>query len=219
MSNLKIEMLIDALKKGDDEKRRYAAEDLGDLKIRESIPFLVEALRDSSVAVQEAVVDSLISIGGKEVCESIISLLDDDDASVRNLAREVFEGMGDVVLEYCDRLYLSTSHDLRKIAIDTLGKIESTKYSKSFATILKALDDTHINVVQAACEALGKLNSEQAVEFLKKHIGRHPWIDATIFLSLGRIGTCEAREILEKIDSDTLSPEAAFALKVALEMV
>ena len=219
MPDLEIKTLIDELKNGNDEERRYAAEDLGELRLKEAVPHLVEALRDNSVAVQEAAVDSLISIGGKEVCEAVIPLLDDDDASVRNLAREVFEGMGDVVLEYCDRLYLSSSHDLRKIAIDTLGKIESTKYCKYLETVLKALDDEHINVIQAACEALGKLGSEEAVEPLKKHLGKHPWIDSTIFLSLGRIGTYEAREILEKIDPDTLSPEAAFALKVALEMV
>lgn len=214
-----IKQLIKDLQSDDEETRRYAAEDMGDTREPEVIPFLVKALFDPSVAVQEAAVDSLIAIGGEKVCESVIPLLDNDDAAVRNLAREVFEGVGVIAIDFAVKLYDSKSHDLRKIAIDTLGKIEETKYCNALETVFKALDDEHINVVQAACEALGKLNCEEAVEQLVNHLGIHPWVDATIFLSLGRIGTFEAKEALEKINPENLSQEAAYALKIALEMV
>ncbi len=219
MDETNITQLINDLKNGNDEERRYAAEDLGDSGNEEAIYPLVEALNDKSVAVQEAAVDALISIGGEKVCQAVTPLLDSDNAKIRNLAREVFEGLGEVAVSCCLRLYESNSHDLRKIAVDTLGKIENPKENKVFDTIIKALDDSHINVVQAACEALGKIGREEAIEHLVKHIGIHPWVDSTIFLSLGKIGSYEAKQALKSVDSGKLSPEAEYALKVALEMV
>ncbi len=211
--------LLEELANGNAEERRFAAEDLGDLEDPAAIDALVTALGDNDVAVREAAADALISIGGSAVCQAVVPLLDHDEAPVRNLALEVFERLRAGAIDACIELYSSPSHDLRKIAVDTLGKIEEARESEGFATLVAALDDPHINVASAACEALGRLGGEEAVKALTEHIGRHSWMDSTIFLSLARIGTQEARDALEGIHEQGLAPDACHALRAAREIV
>lgn len=211
--------LLEELAAGTAEDRRFAAEDLGDMGDPRAVDALVTALRDEDVAVREAVAEALISIGGATVCQAVVPLLDDEDAPVRNLALEVFERLRSESIDACIGLYSSSSHDLRKIAVDTLGKIEETRESEGFVTLISALDDPHVNVATAACEALGRLGGEGAVSALLEHIGRHPWMDSTIFLSLARIGSREARDALERVEERGLEPEARYALKAARETV
>ncbi|WP_457574500.1 HEAT repeat domain-containing protein [Desulfolithobacter sp.] len=199
--------------------RRYAAEDLGDSGRQEAVPALAETLRDPEVAVREAAANALIQIGGEAVCQEMIPLLDDEKASVRNLALEVFEQMKPIAIPFCIELYGSSSHDLRKIAIDTLGKIEETRETLGFKTLMEALEDPHVNVATAACEALGRLGSDEAVHALSHHMGRHPWMDATIILSLARIGSATARQALSDIDPDSLDPASRYALQEAISMI
>ena len=117
----------------DEADRRYAAEDLGELRNPAAIPKLVKTLRDPVIAVREAAADALINIGGEKVCEAIVPLLDHDDATLRNLALEVLERLHADSIEACIELYNSESNDLRKVAIDTLGKIEEVReHEKAF---------------------------------------------------------------------------------------
>ncbi|MDQ7087336.1 MAG: HEAT repeat domain-containing protein [Acidobacteriota bacterium] len=221
MTEPTFEELLQQLSDPDEETRRFAAEDLGDLHNPEAIDPLVAALTDSAVAVREAAVQALIAIGGETVARRVAPLLDHPEAPVRNSALEVFESLRVDAIAPAADLYLSStdSHDLRKIAVDTLGKIDQTKESKAFATLLQALDDPHINVATAACEALGRVGGDEAVEALTSHIGRHPWMDGTIFLALTTIGSDKAREALEQIDETTLEPQAVFALQEARSLV
>ena len=211
--------LMEELANGSAEERRFAAEDLGDLGDSRAIVPLATALRDQDVAVREAAADALVSIGGTTVCQAVVPLLDDDDTPVRNLALEVFERLRAQAIPACIELYSSPSHDLRKIAVDTLGKIEETRGTEGFSILVAALDDPHLNVASAACEALGRLGGEDSVDALVKHLGRHPWMDSTIFLSLARIGTQEARDALEAINKEEFGPEARYALRAAREMM
>jgi len=213
-----LEEMLEELANGDEEERRFAAEDLGDIGDPAAVAGLVAALRDHVVAVREAAADALIAIGGDLVCQAVLPLLDDDDATVRNLALEVFERLWARAIPACIELYSSPSHDLRKIAVDTLGKIEETRDTEGIAVLVSALDDPHINVATAACEALGRLGGKEAVKALSGHLGRHPWMDSSIFLSLAKIGSQEAREALQKVREGGLQPEAAYALRAAREM-
>ena len=218
MSEPTLDELLEKLVNGDDEIRRFAAEDLGDTGDPAAVPGLVEALRDDSVAVRESAADALISIGGELACQAMVPLLDDDDTAVRNMAIEVLQRLWVDAIPTCIELYASSSHDLRKIAVDTLGKIEETRKSEGFTTLVSALDDPHINVAIAACEALGRLGGKEAIKALVNHLGRHPWMDSTIFLSLAKIGSPEAREELQKVNEERLESHALYALKAAREM-
>jgi len=219
MDKSTLEELLANLANGDEEVRRFAAEDLGDKGDPAAVPGLAAALWDPAVAVREAAAEALIAIGGDPVCKAMLPLLGNDDATVRNLALEVFERLKSAAIPACIELYSSGSHDLRKIAMDTLGKIEETRNTEGYATLISALDDPHINVAAAACEALGRLGGKEGIRALSGHIGRHSWTDSTIFFSLAKIGSAEAREVLHKVKVEDLPPEAAYALRAAKEAV
>ncbi len=219
MNEPTLEEMLEELVNGGEEIRRFAAEELGETGDSDAVPGLTAALRDDSVAVREAAADALIAIGGEPVCHAILPLLDDDDAAVRNLALEVFQRLWAHAIPACIELYASSSHDLRKIAVDTLGKIEETRKSEGFSTLVSALDDPNINVAQAACEALGRIGGKDAVKALADHVGRHAWMDSTIFLSLAEIGSPEAKKELEKVRPEKLEPDVLYALKAAREMI
>ena len=219
MNEPTLEKMLEELVNGGEEIRRFAAEELGETGDSDAVPGLTAALRDDSVAVREAAADALIAIGGEPVCHAMLPLLDDDDAAVRNLALEVFQRLWAHAIPACIELYASSSHDLRKIAVDTLGKIEETRKSEGFSTLVSALDDPNINVAQAACEALGRIGGKDAVKALADHVGRHAWMDSTIFLSLAKIGSPEAKKELEKVRPEKLEPDILYALKAAREMI
>ncbi len=218
MAEPTLQELLEELAGSDAEARRYAAEDLGDLGDPAAVEALVGALRDPAVAVREAAAEALIAIGGEAVCRAVLPLLDDDDSAVRNLALEVFEKLRVEAIPASIELYGSASHDLRKIAVDTLGKIEETRETEGYGLLLRALDDPHINVAAAAAEALGRLGGSAAITALGGAVGRHPWLDATIFLSLARIGTPEAVAKLAEIEVEELSGDARYALRAAREI-
>ncbi len=214
-----VEQLLQELAQGDETTRRYAAEDLGDAGDASAVAGLVAALRDPAISVREAAADALSSIGGEAVCRAVVPLLDDDDSAVRNLALEVFEKLGESAEAACVELYDSPSHDLRKIAVDTLGKILDREEGDGFAVLMRALDDPHINVASAACEALGRIGGEKAASALKERIGRHSWMDATIFVSIVKTDARVAREALSAVQEDELQPEALYALRAARSML
>ncbi len=211
--------LLQDLSAGDEATRRYAAEDLGDAGEASAVPALVAALRDPAVAVREAAADALLSIGGEGVCREIVALLDDDDSAVRNLALEIFEQLDELAVAACIRLYQSPSHDLRKISVDTLGKILTSPEGEGFDILVRALEDPHINVASAACEALGQVGGEKAAAALQESIGRHPWMDATIFVSIVKTAAPSARDVLDSVQEQGLQPEAVFALRAAKGML
>ncbi len=219
MNEPSLKELLRDLKEGDEADRRYAAEDLGDLQNPIAVPALAKALRDKAVSVREAAVDALISIGGEKVCEEMVKLLDDDNSAVRNAALEVFERLRATAIPYCIELYKSDSHDLRKIAVDTLGKIEETKGTEGYNILIEALNDKHINVAQAACEALGKLAEENVVDVFSKHFGKHSWMDSTILLSLVKIGTPDAKKFILSLNPKELNPEVVFTLNAVKTMI
>jgi len=60
----KITQLLEALKSPDTTVKKYAIEDLGELKDEKAVEPLISLLNDEEVAVQEAAAESLIKIGG-----------------------------------------------------------------------------------------------------------------------------------------------------------
>ena len=212
------EELLEELASGDEESRRFAAEDLGDHGDPAAVPALCEALRDPAVAVREAAADALMAIGGEAVCRHMVPLLDDEDCVVRNLAVEVFERLRQMAIPVCLELYRSPSPDLRKIAVDTLGHIEETRESEGYALLHSALDDEHVNVAAAAIEALGRLGGSGVEAEIGRRVGRHPWLDAVIFFSLARLGTPAARKLLADVEPAGLEAQAAYAWQAACEI-
>ncbi|MBW1722615.1 MAG: HEAT repeat domain-containing protein [Deltaproteobacteria bacterium] len=210
--------LLKDLRSEEESDRRYAVEDLGDLGDPAAIPVLVKALEDEAVAVREAAADSLIAIGGKEVCEQVLPLLSSDDARIRNYATEILEQVGAEAVEGLIRLLGDSSPDVRKFSLDVLGKIGELSEIRAIKDIGSLLDDENVNVASAAAEALGRIGDPSAVPVLVKHLSGEPWLQCNILSALSQIGGEEVRKVFLGIDPERLAPEARYYYDMAKHM-
>ncbi|MBW1735103.1 MAG: HEAT repeat domain-containing protein [Deltaproteobacteria bacterium] len=214
-----IDELLNDLKSGDDADRRYAAEDLGDLGDPAAVPALVKALEDPVVAVREAAVESLIIIGGREVCKQVIPLLDSDAASVRNYAIEILEQIGPDAVEDLIAICDSPSSDMRKFAMDILGKIGELSDVDAFGAIASRLKDENINVAGAAAEALGRLGNPAAIPVLAELLDGEPWLQCNALNAIAQIGGKAARQVISDMDPERLAPEVKIYYDMARGML
>ena len=200
------DLLITQLASLDSAIRRYAAEDLGDLHDAQAVPALVDAVRDPEVAVREAAVNALVVIGGKAVPEQVAPLLETEDVALRNYAIEVLERVGpesiDVLVAACN----STSPDVRKSALDILGKVARGCAGKCLEAVAAHLCDANPNVAGSAAEALGHIGDSRATPYLAEHLGGPPWMQLCVFSALSQIGEEEALKALSSVDVGKLSP-------------
>jgi len=214
-----VDDLLKELQSEDEADRRYAAEDLGDLGDKEAIPGLVKALQDPVIAVREAAADALVTIGGKEVAEQVVPLLDSDDAWLRNYAAEILEQIGPDAVEPLRSLCKSDSNDLKKFAVDILGRIGEVNELDVFEEITELLDDENVNVAGAAAEALGRIGDPAVIPLLAEHLNGPPWLQCNIIHALCQIGGDGARAVIESIDPDSLAQEANPYYEMALAML
>ncbi len=213
------EKLLEQLVSPDETERRYAAEDLAEFKDEGVIGALIKAVEDPVRAVCEAAVESLIAIGGAEVCRSAIPLLPSEDARVRNYAIEILEKVGDTDLEAIIMLLKDDDHDVRKFASDILGFLVEIGGEDAFLPLAKTLEDESLNVAAAAAEALGRLGNPKAIPFLLRQLQRESWMQCNVIGAIAEIGGPGAIEALSNISRAELTEEALYYLETALQML
>ena len=212
------DLLIEQLASLDPTTRRYAAEDLGDLHDARAVPALVEAVRDPEVAVREAAVDALVAIGGQAVSEHVAPLLETEDVALRNYAIEILERVGpesiDVLVAACN----SASPDVRKSALDILGKVARGCAGKCLEAVAALLCDDNPNVAGSAAEALGHMGDSRAIPYLTNHLGDPPWMQLCVFSALSQIGGETALKALSSADVGQMSPFTKHFYDTALKV-
>jgi len=181
------------------EKRLEAAEGLAATKDPAANIALVAALGDKSKGVQDAAMRALIEIGGGDVARIMASLIGNDDIAMRNLAAKVLISIGEPAVRYLIPYLRDSSKDVRKFAVDILGRIGSEEPLFELFPLLK---DSDPNVRNATVEALGLIGSEDATLPLCDAFIRDPSIMSCTADALGRIGDTRAlvhlRESLSK---------------------
>ena len=215
--NLDIKQLIEELQSEDEADRRYAAEDLGELGAAEAIPHLVKALEDPSVGVREAATDALIAIGGEEVVRAVIPLLYSENPPLRNYATEILEHTGKDAPGEIMKLCESPSVDVRKFALDILGKIGEVQRLESLEPIIRCLQDEDVNVAGAAAEALGKIGDPEVIPILTRLLDDKLWLQCNAINAIAQIGGKRAEQALESVQVETLSNEARYFYQMAME--
>ncbi len=198
----RLDQLIQDLSNGDEATRRFAIEDLGDLRDARGIPPLVELLSNASAGIRERVVDSLSSIGkveGEAVVLAMLPALRSEDTPLRNAACEVLRNVGEPSVTHLGKLLGDDDKDVRKFAVDVLALIASPSAGE---TLTKALDDMNINVAAAAAEALGQIRCGPAVEALTASLQANNWVRCSVARSLGQIGGPEALRSLNNLVGD-----------------
>ena len=215
--------IITALASLNESDRCYALEDLQQLNDPTIVPYMVNALEDHSVRVRETAVESLIKVGGTPVAEAAAALLSSENVPLRNAAIEVLEMLGSPAVSVLEKYICSPSVDIRKFAIDTLGKLLSqagTVTPSVLGLLIASLSDQDGNVAGAAAEALGMTKNDLAVPSLVKQIfgeNQSTWLQCNIIVALSRISSEQSLQAIREIDDTRLSGAAKTYIEMALK--
>jgi len=136
------------------DARAWAARDLR--QYPESWQELAGALgHDAHPAVREAILSSLVSIGGKHVAAELAGFLRSEDAALRSAVIEVLSDLPDEMAALIDGLLGDADSDVRLFAVDIL---RDCRHESTPEWLLRVVEhDPHINVVVGALEAFGNV--------------------------------------------------------------
>ncbi|MCD6459820.1 HEAT repeat domain-containing protein [bacterium] len=194
----KLQQLLSELNSSDAVTRKYAAEDLGELKNKKAIKPLIALFDDYEKTVQEASVEALKQIGGRETVAAVSPLLRSEKAPSRNFAADILVEIGNSSIKELGELIHDHDHDVRKFAVDILGLIGSEEATEQ---IIKALNDPHINVVCGAVEALGNIGDNNALKALINLLGKadDSWLKFMLVESIGKLKNASSLKVLHKM--------------------
>lgn len=131
----------------------------------------------------------------------IVKYISSEDISVRNLAGETLVKIGDkAVKPLVDYLVKSNNFDDKKFIIDILGLIGDQSVSTNIKTELKNTTDD--NVKLACIETLGNLKDPGAVELLMQSYRDNELFKPSVIEALGKIGSESAVDFMESVYSD-----------------
>ena len=147
--------------------RENAVELLGMLSDAEVVPTLLDYLADPSVAVRQAVLRALGSLGGESAYQGLLEAL--NDASTREMALGVIGQLRDPALEDSLRHHLYGGHaSTRSAAAQALSVLGDESAAGILLNAMR-LPDPHIRL--PAAEALGHVRNNRAVSVLIEALG------------------------------------------------
>jgi len=218
--NEKILELLVQLKNEDAADRRYAAEDLADFRVPQVIEALGLALDDRDTSVREAIVDSLIKIGGSATAETMMQFLSSESTVLRNHAVEILERLDEADLNcLITDVLRSPDPDVRKFGLDVLANRPSFAFlliHDWFHAVADLLDDPNANVASAAAEILGKSGRKDALKYLLYHVYDSPWMQMVAIEAIASFSDPEGLTALKRIDPTRLDPSMQRHLKSLL---
>ncbi len=177
--------LIATLRDKDKQVRKNAAEALGAIADPSSISALTEALGDKDPGVRRHAVASLGHIFHDSVIPILVSALESSFTDVRSLAAKELGELGDKSPNA--RSQQSKFGRLRKYVIK----------SRAAVSLLKALEDSDINVRRNAAEALGRISDQSAGKLLVNALqDKDPELRRNAARALGKLGDKAAAEVL-----------------------
>ncbi|MCX7991105.1 MAG: HEAT repeat domain-containing protein [Proteobacteria bacterium] len=149
--------------------------------------FIYDCLADESWRVRKDAVSLTIENPENEILDILINgLASEDNAGLRNACQEALTKIGERTINKLIDSFNKSDRDVRKFIIDIVGDIGKTEYCDF---LISALNDNDENVVISACENLGKLRSEKAIEpLLKKLDKNNEWLSFVIIEALSQIG-------------------------------
>lgn len=155
-----------------------------------------EVLKSVSAMAINSLPDDLKKLASK----MLVSEIENDDISIRNLVAECLQSLGHFAIDDLLSYLQSDNFDTRKFACDLLGLIADSSIKDSIEPLL---NDDDLNVVLSAIETLGNINSYESVNAIISKYSDNEATNATIIESLGKINSQEALSfIVSKIEDD-----------------
>jgi len=168
--------LINQLNDPDIQIRRWAARELAGFE--QAVEPLCRRLQKEQVlSVQEAILNSLLTIGGEEVVKNLIPFLRSDDAGLRNKVIEVLQALPEAVAPYIEKLLRDPDSDVRIFAVDILQVLPHAQVPEWLLQVI--MTDNHVNVVAAALDRLAEVGTPEMIPALlevKKRFANEPYI-------------------------------------------
>ena len=185
---MNIQTLVANLAVDDETEHINAAEDLGFADAAEAIIPLMERLAtEPSRKVRETIFAALERIDRPDVCTQVGTLLNSNDAFLRNQAVALLQLKGVAAIPVLLARMADTDQDVRKFVLDTAAGIASSEVEPVYDSAIK---DPDINIVIAALEYIGdqrKIRFKPALEgiFLR---AEEPMLVCASFAALLQIG-------------------------------
>jgi TonB family protein len=157
--------LLADLKSLEPEKRRAAADELGEMRNREAVPLLIAALADKEASVREAAAFALgQTTDGRAVAPLTRALLD-KDAEVRASMAFALGMIGDRKSgQTLSNLLDDASATVRAAAVTAMGVMQD---EEGVDELIDMLTDPAFDVRYDAAWALGQFNEADAIEPLR----------------------------------------------------
>ena len=200
------------------EVRQSAARALGGTKHPAALPFLMEALRDSSwwFEQEQAAADLLNAIKnmGAAAVEPLIEALHDREGTVRRYAAIVLGEMGDIrAIEELGMTLYDLHVEVGKVAAEALAKFGAPAVD----IFIEALSHPEAAVREHAVTALGMIQDARVAPALIEML-RDPDRDVVkqSILGLGKLKDARAESALREIVSSRTDRELAMLAKQML---
>jgi HEAT repeat protein len=200
------------------EVRQSAARALGETKHPAALPFLMEALRDSSwwFEQEEAAADLLDSIKnmGSAAIEPLIETLQDREGTVRRYAASVLGDMGDVrAIEELGMTLYDLHVEVGRVAAEALAKFGAPAVD----ILIEALNHPEAAVRENAVTALGAIQDARVAPALIQML-RDPDREVVrqSILALGKLKDTRAESALREVASSRMDRELAMLAKQML---
>jgi HEAT repeat protein len=200
------------------EVRQSAARALGGTKHSAALPFLMEALRDSSwwFEQEQAAADLLDAIKnmGPSAIEPLIEALQDREGTVRRYAARVLGEMGDVrAIEELGMTLYDLHVEVGRAAAEALAKFGAPAVD----ILVEALSHPEAAVREHAVTALGLIQDVRVAPALVEML-RDPDREVVrqSILALGKLNDARAESALREIASSRADRELSMLAKQAL---
>jgi HEAT repeat protein len=201
--------------------RRSAAKALGDTKHPAALPFLMEALRDSSwwFEQEEAAADLLIAIEkmGPAAVGSLIEALGDKEVTVRKYAAIVLGRIHDPrAIDELGMTIYDLHHEVGKAAAEALAKFGAPAVD----IFIEALSHPEAAVRENSLIALSKIQDERVAPILIEMLGDSARdVQKQALLAIGVLRDARAIPALEDIIANRADREMSALAKQILESI
>jgi HEAT repeat protein len=201
------------------EVRQSAARALGETKHPAAIPFLMEALRDSSwwFEREQAAADLFTAIEkmGPAVVEPLLEALGDKEGTVRRYAATMLGDMGDPrAIEELGMALYDLHNEVGKVAAEALAKFGAPTVD----IFIEALNHPEAEIRRNSVAALIKIQDARVVPVLIEMLGDPARdVQKQAMLALGELRDQRAIPALQEIFSNRTDRELSMLAKQIIE--
>lgn len=192
-----VPLLVDTLKNvNEQESIRYlVAEALGEMRVKEAIDALLEALKDDNVAVRYSAASALGKIGGQKAIKGLLESLKDQNEYVRSqVAFALGKLQDESVISHLIEALNDSSEIVRFSISEALTNFDNNKL---FYEIKHIFGDADKNLKISLIKVLAKVKNSESITLLRQ-ILRDPDPDLYHQASLALIDI-EAYELIEDL--------------------